>query len=1278
MAEHVFTESPDLELGIALLLAEIGKSIATSIATRQIGTFFRKGTDVVDRAVRATCSHFPEIEGTESALQRWTSGETFAGFLDRAHHGERDLDEEIIASFIDEGDFYLPTEEERWTVASKLLSVFLLQLSAALYQSNNAFLALANRIEVLNDERGSETRTGLADLKAEVSSLRAALVLQGALTKAETPLDPAHSGVSAQIDLAQNLIDDGRVTSARVALEQLQNEAGAIPDEIEFRIVTNLGACALADDDVDGARVLLERAYRLQPDNPRAIANASVAAQFGRDSARAVKLAVMARKADPQNSLATAVLLEELWKEGESEQLTKLICEEDWMTLDRQCGLVLAWIYMRQSRFEEAVTLCRSLEAAHSEDAAIHMALSESLINYVQAQSLPAGFTGESLIQLREAEAEATTAINSLRQTELKVWHHWALVFRAVARALLGKTSAALRDLDDVLDEAPKHPDAAFNKGLLLLDQNRPPEARAMFEGIEDSRRKLDAVAPLADACLRSGDAMAAVKLLKDSLRLEHPEWEEVQRAETLSRAEAAVGNEDSVASTLEVALERSPDDPRLLALAAARHEFRSDFEVAEKSLLRALEHAGELDRGVILVKLGALCQKLERFAEAADYFHKVVGGVTSHPAAIPLLECLVHSERLREALDWARQIRESYRPPPRMAIEVEAQILDYIGDLCAALRCYQELCSRSDATSADQVKLALAQFRCGKREKALETVSRINASELCGAPQAILALAQLAQLKWMLGVADHLDDAYLARRYGLNDPTVHLGFVELFLAHDRDWVEPDSVGPGCAVRLKSVSAAEQWWHIVDEGEEPRDSYELRPSDDLARKLLGRRVGDTIILREGIEDLSYEIAAVQSKFVRAFQETVEEFSTRFPGNMGLSRVKVEEDDFTKVFLSIDQRDRLVSEVDRMYREGQLPFASFCSFVGRSVLEVWHALTKSDFTRIRFGTGNAKESNRSNQLLLEADGIVLDMLALLTVYELGIVPHLRSRFQRVAVPQHVIDELQKAYMNTVIGPVPASRLGKTSEGRYTFTEITEEDWTKWQEFVRSVMEFAESFEHIASYRLLDADDIEKLVDVLTWAGAGAVYAGDEQSTERLVLISDDLGLCEAGRSLGVRAVNTQAVLSELYRSDLISADDYSSWIERLVLLNYGFVRIQAEDIVRRLEVNGYVTTDGTRAMLRTLEGPECSEDSAVSVGAQVIEQLVGMVPREQIELILSFVLATLQRGRVTRPVLRRFKDEIASRFALDPVNRDQLIRTVNLHIAFSTQSIRQNQ
>ena len=503
---------------------------------------------------------------------------------------------------------------------------------------------------------------------------------------------------------------------------------------------------------------------------------------------------------------------------------------------------------------------------------------------------------------------------------------------------------------------------------------------------------------------------------------------------------------------------------------------------------------------------------------------------------------------------------------------------------------------TKNSAPVATQLRLIrsnlqFAQFRSGERETALRTISRIHVSDLCGDPQSILALTDLAQLKRMLGLPDHLDDAYLARRCGLSDPAVHLRFVGLFLAHDKDWTEPDSAGPGCAVRLESESAAGQWWQIVDEGEEPRDSYDLRPEDELAQEFLGRRVGDAVKM-EGVETRSYKITAIQSKFVRAYQQSIEEFSPRFPGNTDLSSVEIKNNDFTKIFFNIDKRHELGREADRVYRAGRLPFALFCSLLGRSIPEVWQVLARGGFTRIRFGNGTVEEANRARELLCEADCIVLDTVALLTAYELGLGPDLRRRFHRIAVPQHAIDELREIHSRAVVGPMPSGWLGKDNEGRYTLIEISADDWTRWQEFVGSVLEFAESFEHIASYRLLDADDIEKLVDALTWAGAGAVYAGDEQSTERLVLICDDLGLCEVSRSLGTGAVNTQAVLSELYRSDLVSADDYSAWIESLALLNYGFVRIQAEDIVRRLEVNGYVTTGGTRAMLKTLEGPEC--------------------------------------------------------------------------------------
>src|SRR5690606_16588880 len=150
----------------------------------------------------------------------------------------------------------------------------------------------------------------------------------------------------------------------------------------------------------------------------------------------------------------------------------------------------------------------------------------------------------------------------------------------------------ALSDCEEVLREAPTHPDARFNKGLLLLHSNRPGEAREAFEGILESDRREDIVLPLAEACLEIGDAAAATTLLRGTISLDRPGWQDIHRASTLTRAEAGAREEDTVGPLLEAALKRAPDDPRLLVLAAERRELVDDASNAEDLLLRALERA--------------------------------------------------------------------------------------------------------------------------------------------------------------------------------------------------------------------------------------------------------------------------------------------------------------------------------------------------------------------------------------------------------------------------------------------------------------------------------------------------------------------------------------------------------------------------------------------------------------------------------------------------------------------------------------------------------------
>ena len=1256
---------------IAPLLFGVAASIAKDVGVLGLRKFITQRQDQFGSAIKGTCSRISGIEGTETALLQWISSETFIGFFESIYEGERCPDTEIVNSFIKDGGFYLPIEAECISVAEEIVMEFLQQLLGVLYRSDDALPALANRMEVLHQETKGEiishVEDGFAGLKTDLPALLAQAMALTGPNEIEASQDEEFTALSKEIDFAAELINRGLISSARTELERIESQTEDIPDELKFRIITNMAACALADEENNSARTLLEDAHSLQPGNQKGIANAALAAQIGGDSKRAISMAQEARALNTRDSQATSVLIEEFWEIGDVERLEELVETEEWIAQDRQCLLVLASIRTRQNRWEEAVALCRSVVEIDSEDASAHLALSQFLLNYAQSQCQLTGYTKDTVRLFQEAKAEATLALGCLTDTQMNAQSRRCLVIRACACSLLGETGDATHDFDAVLAVEPTHADAAFNKGLLLLHEGRPSEARMLLEGIKDPERTEDVIIPLAEACLASGDAPAAVKLLRGEIAIERPRWDDIHKAEILCQAEAELGEEDSIESCLRTALKLEPTNPLLLTLDSTWRSHHNDADGTEYSLMLALEHAGQGERIGILVRLAVHYQTTKQFSKAADRWAEIVGGVASQPAAITLLACMVNSQRFREALEWARKIQQNHPSPPLMAVEVEAQILQHVGDVRAAVPVYQTLCDYDDSTAGDQLLLALVQLRSGDMDAARGTVLDISSTELRLDPRAIL---KLAQLKLVLELEGYLQDAYLARRCGMDDPQIHLGYFLLFQSRGEDWVEPETVGPGCAVLLKG-EATNQWWHILEDGEDSQDRYELPTRHELSRRLSGRRVGDVVVLREGLEDLSYEIVAIQSKFVRSFQEISEDFSTRFPDNTGLSRITVEGDDFSKIFETVDQRNKFVTEAEQLYNEGRLPFGSFASLVGMSTLEAWNAFTQSPSTRIRFGNGSDEEATEANDLLAQANGVVLDILALLAVYELGFANNLRRRYSRIAVPQQVIDEIQQALFTTRVYRSAPGYLGKAGDGRYTLTEVPDDLWSRRREYLQSVLDLAESFDRIAAFRLLDNEYREDLFDAFTAAGVGAAYAGDEQRRTGIILVCDDLVLSRYSRSEGVRVVNTQAVLRELHRSGKINGDAYSSYVEQLALLNYWFVRVGPEDIVRRLEANGYLTTRGIHAMLDTLAGPDCTESSAVSVGAKVVAGIAGKAPPAQVELVMAAVLATLRRGRATTTVLTEFRKAIADAPTLGPFTKVNLLKTVDLSIWLST-------
>lgn len=96
-------------------------------------------------------------------------------------------------------------------------------------------------------------------------------------------------------------------------------------------------------------------------------------------------------------------------------------------------------------------------------------------------------------------------------------------------------------------------------------------------------------------------------------------------------------------------------------------------------------------------------------------------------------------------------------------------------------------------------------------------------------------------------------------------------------------------------------------------------------------------------LKKGeLEELSCKVAEIQSKYVHAFQETLREFSARFPDHPGLHTVR-DDERLTKLLSVVDQQARQADAATEHYERGRLTMGALADAVGRSPVDVWLGL-----------------------------------------------------------------------------------------------------------------------------------------------------------------------------------------------------------------------------------------------------------------------------------------------------------------------------------------------
>ncbi len=1229
----------------------------------------------LSKAIEETVGAFTSIEIRE-ALISWSKSEAFAALIESLKAGDRDLsDETVVSSFVQVGGVYVGSDEETRAVAQEVVTQFVKNLEREVYDAPGGVSALANRGEVQHAETLGAVQQSRHDVIAEISSLKELLLKNTASAdEASHTRDVKDQLLHAKVDAARDVLNEKRASVARTMLRRLREEspeAGVSP-EIGFRIANTLGACALQLDELAEAKEEFKRALSFQPNNYLALGNAAAAALLAGDFEEALELSQRARDASERDVQANAAYLQTLHRLGRPEEVRQFIEAEPWINDEPFFGLVLGLISCDNGDYDSAVRHVRRALEAEKDNFHAYMLLTAALFEPVslEFQSDPPlswRVKAETRERIEEAEQAATRAVNILEKHDNRQQLQYALANRATIRTQLGRLDDAIKDCDRVLLEDETHGLALRFKAMALMSRDEYAEAAKYLERIQDGEQRAATTLLRAVAFFNTDQASRAMELLA-------PVWDppaggnvQILIAEVLLNAYVKLGDVRAAEGVRQELQTRWRNEPEA-NLVLSRH-LRNEGKIPEaQELLRQalLRHCTANQRDRMTLELADLHFSQKEWSEAARHYEAVINKDADLPKIQAYAASLFNAGKYPEALAFSQDVRAGGTPVP-VVTEVEASVLEYVGDLGPAIDLRLELSRVEPQNPFHLIRVFMLEFRRGDADAARAAVDQVRHDTVKDNAVALIHLAEAHALLNRLREA--LPLAYRARRLGTRDPRIHLSYLRVFLACEKefeDQLSPTAVAKDCTVHLSRGSEKEVVTIVDAEPGSPRQG-EIAPTDQLALKLIGHKKGDTVVVRDtGLEKLSYTINDVQSKYVFAFQETFLKFGTWFPEDESLHRVEIADDDFSLMFRMLDERYAHVSHVMSLYRENRLPLGMLARVIRRPRRLIWEGLIATAEGKIFAASGDTQDRQRQGEIIKGTAKVTLDLSALLTLEHLGLTDRLTKMFSEILVPQAVLDEINQDLLEVSFGAQPKGNLAR--EGiRYTMREATAEERRQEVAYLEKLRDFvvAETKVVPATGALdLGKERFERLNEMLGEGGVASILVAEEHNAP---LYADDVGLSTMAQGEhGVEGFWTQTVLLHMLDGHIITGDEYHDAVRKLVLANYFYTFISVEDIKWVLRSNNFSLTADVTRIVGFLQGPGNDEDVAVEIVGELIKFVwVQTSVDSQRWLFLDFALNTLTTGREGTISLAKLKRKLRSKFSLLQLYLPSILQSVSI-------------
>jgi tetratricopeptide (TPR) repeat protein len=972
----------------------------------------------------------------------------------------------------------------------------------------------------------------------------------------------AGSAIDAQIDEARDQLTSGEFQIATLLLNRIQRaHAEGLSPRQKFRILSNHGGAALGSGKSHLAAQYFLEALHWQPEDEKGKINEVFAYFITGDIKTSHDKATVLRSQYPNSTRLIALWVSTAEKDVKFEFLNAAV--NSILRTDPEVALALSRRALVECSFEAAREHAKTAAESAPRWSQPHITIAQIDMGVAFFGDFRAA--GNATDVLEAAEDSCSKALTLARAERDCYSELTALTFRSEIRLLLNRHDAALDDARLATQLDSEDAGAAVTFGQALAALGRLDEANAVFRTAFGLNPRPDVAFILARSIRgrgRDSDVDEALRILL-SITLDDIPMK-VRAPYVMEIMQVLSKKADWLRATEFLRTHKSRLSPFNFVVFEG---YLAHYQgAASDALFRAkealtLSGTEEIDTQDYLAQLFML---LGRPADALPLWREAFerGRYGFDPANY--LNCAAALRRDDLVMAACEKLRErkvdtwellSFELPYLVKYNIEAAIA--------------RVMSFIDKNPENK----LARLRLSLIGMGLNRLHLVHA-ELDDLPTVTelppdFAVPAIGLLRFAGSPTVAVDYAYRFLREHFNDLEAHRALVRALLpgASNPD-IPPslDTVEANAAVCYQENPDGTPTWVVLEDTTHPSGNFEEIPADgELAGELLGKKVGDTVILAKGqVQDRTARIVQIVPKYVRRSQDSLQQMQIRFGPASGVESVRIwpTADDPTglkPILAPIEARSVAIATGQQLYTNNPLPLHIFGVRFSDNAYTGLASLAGTPEVGIKCCFGTPEERFRALQDLQSATAVIVDLTALCTLRLLGLSKVLLTTKYKLVVAERTIVELNEMLVNAYSSEADGGYLG-FRDGKYTMLQMTAQEKADQnrqdREFIK-LLETVMVIENAASLAALDPEKRETITNAFGPYGAEAMILA---SFPNRVLWTDDLIQAQVAASeFGVRRAWTQVILETLADAGMLTAEEFSDACARLV--GMGFLATQ---------------------------------------------------------------------------------------------------------------------